>query len=736
MERPRTLELPEYKKVVRVFLLQTNNGSLLQSNEDLKQFSAIDVIMSKKNDQAKNPSQIMPPGGNVNKSIKNGITEDEDLYDAARREILEETHILMSDLKKLDAVQEYSFTNKDGIQHREATFFVGQLYGMRYDTPWPLDNEEDKIESFPQIPSVEVEKLFQKGEYNNSPLLDSLHTNEQYRESMGTYTNTRDVFRVQEELTTLVQKEEIKQKVKILNIIFAKKETHSDVYQKWKNIRTAVDTQTAENQRELYNQIEVFWQLHIIEIAEDYTEVQKAIAVADLEYVIRDLVSNQQEGRKPFTGLPTIHMMFSTLFGFDFTKDHMHLTQEHPHLKKLMSMARGLWLYSQTLVSVGSDRKEASKRLLKKIIGKHEGDVTKQDMFAYLQREFGFAIDYNRESFAMLGEEVDMLFTELQVQSLVDPNKANLQQRNEVQGKNFDRLTELACSNSESYAGYQIKFEAQRKLLLVYLFTDIRAFHESVRLKGTQPLDDLESELEVKAGRPLQSAVRILSIKGKEYNVVIERNRKTIGSLLRKVLVRDIWDMDGNKNGYQYAQTEYNDIYRESYTFDEGAMIDTEVAVYETPCVMTDGKKKLITAYKAPRVVHNFIQELVQKANQKTENISIDAFKELPEEGGTIESNGPGGGGSIRMCKFYVKHTDKDLIVRMREVQIFLPNKKEDGTVISGMVDFKNKKEDDDAYSMKRLFTQGHTYSLIELLFPHHIYGDQMKALFPVLKNK
>jgi len=135
--------------------------------------------------------------------------------------------------------------------------------------------------------------------------------------------------------------------------------------------------------------------------------------------------------------------------------------------------------------------------------------------------------------------------------------------------------------------------------------------------------------------------------------------------------------------------------------------------------------------FVAPEVVFDFIIELVTKAKENGEEIEIQQWKGLPKNGNGMESNGVGGGGTIRLCKFYIKHTDVKGVARMREVQIFLP-KEESGIWVSGKVDYDNKKTDDERYSISRLFTHGNVYSLIELLFPYDIYGEGMKAFFKV----
>ena len=155
-----------------------------------------------------------------------------------------------------------------------------------------------------------------------------------------------------------------------------------------------------------------------------------------------------------------------------------------------------------------------------------------------------------------------------------------------------------------------------------------------------------------------------------------------------------------------------------------------------TPCQMTNGNDVLILEYNAPLIVHEYIAQLHTNAELRGQKIKIKQFKELPKEGENMKSSGNGGGGKIRVCKFYIEHTDENNEVRVQEMQMFLPKQTTDGSWVSGEEDYEYKKKDDKGYAMKRLFTHGSTYSLIELFFPYYIYGDRMKALFSPLKKK
>jgi hypothetical protein len=252
-------------------------------------------------------------------------------------------------------------------------------------------------------------------------------------------------------------------------------------------------------------------------------------------------------------------------------------------------------------------------------------------------------------------------------------------------------------------------FEAQR-------------YYDHIENIGIESLDDLEASLETKSSTPLFASRggRQIELADTTHSVTIERRTKDIHSLLRKVLVRDDWDFS--------EQSPYNDIYAESYIFSEDAQSKMREEARPAPCRMTDKNNTSIETYIAPEIVHDFITELVQKAHDRGEKVDISQFKESPKNGAKFDSGGRGGGGEIRFCKFYIKHTSHVGEKALREVQMFLPKQNKDGVWVSGKVDYEQKKTDDERYALARLFTHGNVYTLIELLFPYSIYGKNMRS--------
>jgi len=716
----------EFKEVVRVFLLQPIAPESITSDSDLEDVNLNRLILIQKNSQSNNPNQIMPIGGN--------IETGEDPIQAAQREVLEETHLII-DLEQLETTQTYEFMHYGAKSGRKSTFFLGKLFAPKYDAPYPLDNKVDKIGSFANLDLQDLQHLFSEGTFGSGSILDSLNRNEITRNKVETFASTSEIIQLQNELLVESKYAEIKSKVHIFETVLRIGFGTVD-----ENLRNKIAVLSLESERLssgktnesveiLFEKVQAFWKQNIVTISGGYKNVQSTLRFASVEDVLSDLGIDPNKETQDGKGFPTAHMMFPVMFGFDFDKKLIPLLEGNPHIDTLYKMSKVLYLYNEYLYAENQNRRRASGRLLKRVLKIEKNtDFNEEDIITFFKQEM-YINSETQESFRFLGDEIDAFFSDLQNQTKVPPSLAYLAHKNEVQDKSFERIVKLAFSNTESIADKQIKFEAQRKLLLVHMLFEVKKYYEDIKRKGIEPLDDLEAELEIKDNSllPLQKTNRTIVLQGKPFKVIIERNPKEMRSLLRKVLVRDEWNFT--------EKGPYNDIYRETYVFDVDAKEDMVEEKRVTPCLMTDGKGKSIETYKAHLVVHNLITELVKKAKIKGDNVEVNLFKGLPQNGEGITSSGVGGGGQIRLCKFYIKHKDRESVDRMREVQIFLP-KEEAGVWVSGEEDYENKKEDDERYSLQRLFTHGNAYSLIELLFPYHIYGDRMKVMFEPDKKK
>lgn len=711
-----SLEGLETKQVVRVFFLQSVDPKLINEATDLTKLNLTEVVLIQKNNRSRNAGAFMPVGGQKK--------EGESLEEAAEREALEETHLIFSRLEKLKAVQKYAFMEDGKLVGRESHFFVGSLYAPMFDVPYALDNDVDKIEKFVRFSRQELKELMDGEKMKGGKMFDSLNTDTNVRDRVGTKARQKEIHAVQKEVSQLLMQAEVEKKLNVIGLLlgssFSPKDLDPAVVESFDNLLTEFQ-QDGISVVEKYKRVGSFWEKYIRQLT-TWEDLRVVLNFSNLQDVLLDVKGYR---KKPGDTIPTIHMMFPVMFGLNFDIRFLDLFKREPHLENIYAMTRILFLYNN--MQTGK-RADGSERLLRRFLGKPEGEVGEKEMVEYFKR-LGFLSPEFNFSFQDLGEKVDTFLSELRGQAQIPASAESIFTSPDTKGKSLPELLALAFGSTDK----RIKFEAQRKLLLIQLAFENRNYYEKVTNKGIEPLSKLEKKLEIDDGTAtvrMEGKTRVkntkLSLKNKTCPVTIYQRIKEEESLLRKVLVRDSWDFEGNVS--------YNDIYGESYVFDEGAMSEMEIIERDAPFPMTDGKDRKIEKYSAPLVVHNFLQELKTKLDEG-EKIEILQFKGLPKEGEGVESNGLGGGAKVRFLKFYLRHTDKEGVERTREVQMFLP-KMEDGKIISGEVDYKAKKDDDERYGLARLFTHGNVYSLIELLFPHHVYGDRMKEFFKVKKDE
>lgn len=709
-EKNTNLESIEKVPVVRIFFLQPVDPNQINDLTDLKKISLTEVVLVRKNKFSKNAGALMPVGGSV--------LPHEDVNHAAIRESLEETHLIFTELVKMQSEQTYYFKHGGKLVGRKSYFFVGRLFAPKYDVPYALDNDVDKIEKFVRLNRQELKELIDGDKVKGGYIYDSLSANKEARKRVGTIASQKEIHAVQNELSEKLMQAEVDRKLNVLKILFKKKleqgELDTGMREKFSILEKDISNDAIKI-LDKYKIISKYWEKNINLLVNGPEDLIVALRFSNLEDILADLVEYK---KKEGDTLPTLQMMFPIMFGLNFDVRFLDLIKRNVHLEKIYTMSRILFLYNNMQTG---QRGAASERLLRRLLQKQNGRIEENDLTTYFKKLGILSQDF-QTNFKALADEVDLFFQDLQKQSQISPTVASLSHINEVEDKPFERIVKLAFSSEER----QIKFEAQRKLLLVYLSFQARSFYNNVVGKGITELDDLEKKMEVKTvgQNSLKDKKRRISLGGKEYPVIIERRRKEFNSMLRKVLVRDALDFK--------EDSPYNDIFGETYVFDDAAIEEMNEDLRPVPLPMTDGKDRKIEKYSAPLVVHIFLQELKTKLGIG-EKIEILQFKGLPKEGEGALSNSIGGGAKVRFLKFYIRHTDTEGVERTREVQMFLP-KKENGEIVSGEVDYTNKKIDDDRYALARLFTHGNVYSVIELLFPHHVYGDSMKDFFKIKK--
>jgi hypothetical protein len=129
------------------------------------------------------------------------------------------------------------------------------------------------------------------------------------------------------------------------------------------NITQLNDSEAAVNTG-FYTDVNTCWRKHIRTLSGTNENLRMAIRFSNIQDVLLDLdIQNKEDTKK----VPTAHMMFPILFGFNFDKRLEPLLKETPHLAKVYEMARVLYLYNVCSSGSGA-RPEAAKRMLRKVI--------------------------------------------------------------------------------------------------------------------------------------------------------------------------------------------------------------------------------------------------------------------------------------------------------------------------------------------------------------------------------
>ena len=82
-----------------------------------------------------------------------------------------------------------------------------------------------------------------------------------------------------------------------------------------------------------------------------------------------------------------------------------------------------------------------------------------------------------------------------------------------------------------------LRFEARRKLMLMFFYSKVEEVFEEIIQAGKKPLNDLENTLHDDDPQELRRGVRTLVVGKKRYRVTIENRVKSKESLLRKMFV-------------------------------------------------------------------------------------------------------------------------------------------------------------------------------------------------------
>lgn len=775
-------------EVARVFLFQAISPDKIPDTADMsdpKQLCFTHMMLIRKAGIASR-GKLMPVGGK--------ISPGETPSHAAIREVVEETHLRMTSdsTKQLTVTQEYSFFHAGQQKEikREAHFFVGQVLPQPLEQAYPLHNEEDKIAAFDFLTIQEYEELAEMGTLirdngaTEVQILDSLSKNPVIRDNYKTYTEQHEVDQVHTEVTGYFKKVEARKKIQVLrelihqslqseeyaslyaviaeSSVYVSIMTHRPISEAMDDIDYTIVTPPRQQLDDLFAILEEhieyinnsnldyietaeamvhqLWQ--VVQDATSFTSenVREALQTSNTRATMENVTSekfNDETGM----GLPSIQLLFPLLTDSEVPLSHgmLRAIAENPHAARLLRTTSVMKLFDEAKIDPN-----ARKRLVNRIKGANAAEKGQYTLYLDDVKQFivkkGYVVDSNEYPYNLhdrlnqLGGKINRYFERLKRAANI-PDSVPIDQLNEIKNASFDELLAYAFGTHEDFQGLDersagvYKWEARRKLMLIQMLHEIDLIHRATINRGVKPIDDIERSFRIPG--ITHDGIRVLQCGDTTYRTRIVQRQKDLMQLLRKSIVRDEGlphsdEFDPKIHTVEFAR----DVYGEAYVFmDED--LDMTIREYSALPGMTDGKNRVLDTYSAPKPLHDLISSIVEKGGDA---VRITQFKELPAEGAAFDSKGSGGGGNIRMAKFYIEHTDADGIQRHKEVQCFFPRileRSENESIrVSGQYDFFIKKEDDKNYGVSRLFKTKAHRSFIEELYPVSVYGDSIQPAF------
>ncbi|MFA6027749.1 MAG: hypothetical protein WC752_02385 [Patescibacteria group bacterium] len=769
-------------EVVHLFTFQSREQ--LDDNEDLQNIHFTNLILLRKGGDV-NPDQLMPIRTHV---PDDNDFDDEQLVVLGSQECLRQTHIRLQrhSIDILPVEQEYSYDHpreEEVIrENNNVHFLVGRFLPELIDQPYPLDAEGNKIKEFIFLSPEQAQELLTTGSVEiedkehhrkKHKILDSLSPNAEDRAESRTETNEEQRikaceeimrrFRLAEAVKKLIVLEGLLRGRKIKEAEESTNESIGSVEKKYRtlrkidklrfqSIRLLDDKKNPQTKAidDLIQESEELWRDKIGNYNID--EVRKALHNSNLEAVLNNAeervfdteIDHDVARFNPATGegFPTISLLLPLLL------------RDNPSIRELRILSSNPLAYK--ILKALSILKKFRK-------SKEAQGATTEDLIHKLDEEGLLNISSDRE-FNEISAEVDTFFTDLNEATQVriaDPLE-------EVKNASLAELLDIAAGQSPALEGTndamrrKIRWEAQRKLILLLLLNDAYHIRNIFLKKGITPIVNLEGSFRNRdkdkqdthqltlIDAPYSDTAEGVALKPRVYRCVeITSRPKEIRQVLRKIIVRD--QAIGEEQNYADIAM---DVFAESYVFnrisnDPDKPFENDISPEECmqreyalpvdpktgkPFRVTDADGRELSAIKAPAPVADLIYTLLSRANGQVEIIK---YKPMPDIGKPIDSGGPGGRGLVRYAKFYIKHTDSTGVVRYREVQIYVPTYDQlTGTIIlNGEAEKKRKEADDKRYGASRLF-ETKNRSLMELLFPATVYGGmQVNAMYKQLNG-
>ncbi len=768
-------EWDKEKHVVRAFLVQSKSMERIRlelpegNNPNFQDLFLTKVIFGEKNgDSEQSAGQLTPVGGEVN--------EGEELQAAVKRETVEETHVRPVSIEHLEnSFQRYILTSRKSSKKTLTNQHLFIIDILPSDRAYPLDPALDKMGQFHGLDIKELEALFLQNKYEKDGktlrLLGNLRPNipgveqddlvHHYTEPnvADTEGSKNESLAMFHNLSEKIFEREVKKRLKVLRFLFRSLSVPPERAEYW--LKHCADTSNFATHQNL-------WQECLNEMSQYPDFRQHFLAAIDLSNFEEETRPDLPEEKEIEAIIRFVYTLLNTRFNFD---TYFNIAEKNP---KLFEFVTKIKRFIEAISNDESNDGGTEQSLAEKL--KNIEKLPSEQLASMFCEAFKLDKSLITNKLDRINKFIFNIVTEGIKPQLQKMNEADerstiyqpdsVTQITEVANARLGKLLKYAFILEEPQWGYRadgkdpnkslsikkrIVFEARRKLALMIVLWNVDSWYFQNIDKTNEIIEELAEDMftlpQVDAHpvyigddkgirdivifphgdekpdeivRTQETTFRKFIPKKEEVSFLVgnEVRTKQLDSAYRKVIVRGFSD-----------PKEVKDLFGRSLTIAED-LDDPRSKEYihrrETRSIRIEDKMKTVSDM-AP------ILDILERYSQKP-GVRILEYKPTPPPGKTMQSNGVGGGGDIRVSKFYIEHTDDEGIKRYEEVQIFSPGEGDDKT--SSLFSEHKKKEDDKRYFLDRMLSTKGLRSFLELMFPTTIYGGPIHAMVRGQKDR
>jgi|GEM_PF-5661531 len=759
LEGEENSERYKEKKVVRVFVARPKMSEQILASFDAASEGAegnfddvffTKVLLAKKNQLSRNPGQIMPVGGDIRIDTENP-EKSETAEEAALRKTLQETHVRLGTIKGFDGQIRYILSDPKGKKKFiTQEFFFGEIYPT--DRAFPIDPEEDKIEGFVE---VDLENL---ADY----LIDSDRVYGSFRledESIPQdpaveFVDNRSVESLYDQLEETMWNTEIDKRLSVTKFFLKFMGMEENDTSRFLLLLEGIDPQTGKRDFTLHKErfAEFMRKASCLEGARealakaiDFSNFVKEIEPKEQPYVNPEKDEKPKKESSIEAQLRFIYTLVETNHDHNL---YLEYAKENPKLAPFVEKIERF----MTLLSGEEHGDSFSSSMMDSL--RNVEDMSEKELEKFFMEAFF------EEGTSVRDVKRRMQYVNSFIQSIVDRaivptvgsrySRDSVSQMNEVSFASLGKLIKKAFAHRDSdiIKGFdqsenseentllkkRLLFEARRKLFFLMAYEAVDDFYDEKVDEGSSPIEDLWKNFINRPG-PKVSLSYENDSEGNLQNVVVHPKKEGEGSLRQETIVRR------SSENFRYnflsivsprvktRESTYRKVVVKGMEDPEdihdifGRSI-TVLPDFDNPDYVTQISKRTINidGQRVDCEDNVVVLDILEKFSRMP-GVRIYKYKPTPKPGEKLKSSGAGGGGDVRLAKFYIEF-EQDGQVYREEVQIFTPTKEK-----SAIYYEKQKKEDDRRYFLDRLLDTKSFRSFFELLFPTSLYGEPMHSM-------